>query len=105
MASSSGGILDTNKQQQLIAIDFQKELNQILESKPPVSKEKINRIVKVALKEIRNYKHVVYYVESFIKNVSNLSILYIYIYIYLTIHLIHNYLNSVLKNTKFLVYM
>lgn len=52
-----------------IAVEFQNELNSIIHSKPPVSKEKMNQIVKEALRAHRNYKHVVYYVESFIKNV------------------------------------
>ena len=72
MASSSGGnMLDGNEDNKAsIALDFQRELNLIMDSKPPISKEKINQIVRAALKEIRNYKHVVYYVETFIKNVS-----------------------------------
>ncbi len=65
MASSSGG----GNNNELVALEFKKELNSLTASLPPVSKEKINQIVRVALKEIRNYKHVVYYVENFIKNV------------------------------------
>ena len=53
-----------------IALDFNKELNSVLHAKPPISKDKITNIVKEAIKAIRNYKHVVYYVEIFIKNVS-----------------------------------
>ena len=72
MASSSGGNMpEANEDNKAnIALDFQRELNLIMDSKPPISKEKINQIVRAALKEIRNYKHVVYYVETFIKNVS-----------------------------------
>ena len=76
MASSSGGGLreqtndSVSHHSQMIAIDFQRELNSILDSRPPVSKEKMNKIVKEALKEIRHYKHVVYFVENFIKNVN-----------------------------------
>ncbi len=66
MASSSGGGKNNNE---LVALEFKKELNLLTASQPPVSKEKINQIVRIALKEIRNYKHVVYYVETFIKNV------------------------------------
>jgi hypothetical protein len=53
-----------------VAIEFQSELNSVLKSKPPISKEKINQIVDEAIKAVRNYKHVVYYVETFIKNVK-----------------------------------
>jgi hypothetical protein len=52
-----------------IAEEFQKELNGIFESKPPISKAKMNSIVKAAVKSVKFYKHVVYYVENFIKNV------------------------------------
>lgn len=52
-----------------VAVDFQKELNSVLQTRPPISKEKMNQIVNEAIKAIRNYKHVVYYVETFIKNV------------------------------------
>jgi hypothetical protein len=48
--------------------NFQKELNSVLHSKLPISKDKMNSIVKEAIKTIRHYKHVVYYVEIFIKN-------------------------------------
>lgn len=60
-----------------VALEFQRELNSILESKPPVSKAKMNSIVKAAIKSIKHYKHVVYYVENFIKNVK-LNILSIF---------------------------
>ena len=56
-----------------VAAEFQRELNSLLDMRPPISKEKMNHIVKEALKEIRHYKHVVYYVESFIKNVCHES--------------------------------
>ena len=80
MTSASGGgvydhsllnepDLDSSKNLH-IAVEFHRELNSLLEMKPPISKDKMNHIVKEALKEIRHYKHVVYYVESFIKNVS-----------------------------------
>jgi hypothetical protein len=52
-----------------ICEEFQKELNSILESKPPISKAKMNSIVKSAIKSVKHYKHVVYFVENFIKNV------------------------------------
>ena len=76
MASSSGGGTQQNNDssEQKIAINFQHELNLLTEHQPPISKERINQIVRVALKEIRNYKHVVYYVENFIKNVPILII-------------------------------
>ena len=80
MTSNSGGLNDSNLDEtssnKNVAVDFQLELNSILEARPPISKEKMNHIVKEALKEIRHYKHVVYYVESFIKNVSQSSISY-----------------------------
>ena len=53
-----------------VAIEFQKELQSVLKAKPPISKEKINLIVDEAIKAVRNYKHVVYYIETFIKTVS-----------------------------------
>ena len=56
-----------------IAEDFQKELNSILDAKPPISKAKMNSIVKAAIKSVKYYKHVVYYVENFIKNVCILK--------------------------------
>ncbi len=62
MASSSGG---TTKE--AVALEFQLELNSLTQVQPPVSKEKINQIVRAAIKDIRNYKHVVYFVEDFIK--------------------------------------
>lgn len=60
----------TNDNNKSIAIEFQNELNTITDNKPPVSKAKMSSIVKEALKSLKNYKHVVYYVETFIKNVS-----------------------------------
>lgn len=74
MASSSGGeavAQPINDSEKAIALNFQRELNLLTEQQPPISKERINQIVRIALKEIRNYKHVVYYVENFIKNVRN----------------------------------
>jgi len=78
MTSASGGGVhehllndtDLDSKNLNIAVEFYRELNSLLEMKPPISKDKMNHIVKEALKEIRHYKHVVYYVESFIKNVS-----------------------------------
>ena len=57
-----------------VAVEFQQQLNSVLKTKPPISKEKMGLIVKEALKAIRSYKHVVYYVETFIKNVSAAAI-------------------------------
>jgi hypothetical protein len=57
-----------------VAIEFQNELNSVLKTKPPISKEKMNQIVDEAIKAVRNYKHVVYYVETFIKNVTKKKI-------------------------------
>ncbi|CAF0714777.1 unnamed protein product [Brachionus calyciflorus] len=51
-----------------IASEFHRELYSLLESKPPVSKDKVNQLVKEAIKSHRYYKHVVYYIETFIKN-------------------------------------
>lgn len=89
MASSSDGkevksVLDSksmneNKKQpqanmkannSTIAIEFQQLLNSILEQKPPISKEKMGNIVKEAQKSVKHYKHIVYFVEVFIKKVS-----------------------------------
>ena len=53
-----------------IGIEFQKLLNSILEQKPPISKEKMGSIVKEAQKSVKHYKHIVYFVEVFIKKVS-----------------------------------
>lgn len=80
MTSNSGGFqyqeeaAETDDKNSNIAVDFQRELSSLLELRPPISKEKMNHIVKEALKEIRHYKHVVYYVESFIKNVNKFII-------------------------------
>ena len=63
---SSGDLKTTSKK---VATEFHKELNSILKTKPPISKERMSLIVAEAIKAARNYKHVVYYVESFIKNV------------------------------------
>ena len=60
-----------------VAVEFQKELNSVLQTKPPISKEKMNKIVSEAIKAVRNYKHVVYYVETFIKNVKNNTFLFV----------------------------
>jgi hypothetical protein len=77
-SNSGGGGNDGSSKSQDVAIQFQRELNSLLEIKPPISKEKMGHIVKEAIKEIRHYKHVVYYVESFIKNV----IYYYYYFIF-----------------------
>ena len=77
MTSNSGG--NDGSKSQDIAIQFQRELNSLLEIKPPISKEKMGHIVKEAIKEIRHYKHVVYYVESFIKNVIIIIIIIFYL--------------------------
>lgn len=73
--STTSNMLDSSKisnnQNKIqVAIEFYQELNSILNSKPPVSKDKVNKIVREALKSHRYYKHVVYYVENFIKNVN-----------------------------------
>ena len=62
-----------------VAVEFQKELNSVLQTKPPISKEKMNKIVSEAIKAVRNYKHVVYYVETFIKNVSPTKKIHFYL--------------------------
>ena len=83
-----------------VAEDFQKELNSILESKPPISKAKMNSIVKAAIKSVKYYKHVVYFVEHFIKTVCNHLIFKFFV--------ILNKLSlfcSVSPIIKFLVYM
>lgn len=69
MASSSGGGIKN----EAVALEFQLELNSLTHNQPPVSKEKINQIVRAAIKEIRNYKHVVYFVEDFIKKVGSVK--------------------------------
>ncbi len=53
-----------------IAIDFKNQLASILETKPPISKDKMGQITQEAIRSVRNYKHIVYYVETFIKNVN-----------------------------------
>lgn len=49
---------------------FRSQLYSLLETKPPISKEKMDQITKEAISSVRNYKHIVYYVETFIKNCS-----------------------------------
>ncbi len=56
---------------EIIAEEFQKELNSITDTRPPVSKAKMNSIIKCALKLIKFYKYIVYYVECFIKVCPN----------------------------------
>ncbi|RNA27646.1 splicing arginine serine-rich 15 isoform X1 [Brachionus plicatilis] len=63
-------ILSNNPNKMQQASEFYQELNSVLNSKPPISKEKVNKIVREALKSHRHYKHVVYYVENFIKTVT-----------------------------------
>ena len=53
-----------------VAAGFQRELIALQTQTHSLSREQMNQIVSVAIAEIRHYKHVVYYVESFIKNVS-----------------------------------
>ena len=53
----------------VIAHEFKNQLDSLLKAKPPITKDKMEQLLKEALKSIRNYKHVVYYVERFIKNV------------------------------------
>jgi hypothetical protein len=62
-----------------IAADFKHLLDQILAdnhktaaagTSVTVSKEKMNQLVRAAMKSHKSYKHVVYYLESFIKNVN-----------------------------------
>lgn len=53
-----------------IVVDFYNELYSIQTSKGPVSKHKIARLIAEAVRAVRNYKHIVYYVEGFIKYVS-----------------------------------
>jgi hypothetical protein len=52
---------------EIIAEEFQRELNAITDTRPPVSKAKMNSIIKCALRLIKFYKYIVYYVECFIK--------------------------------------
>lgn len=76
VSSKINGSVSNNQNKIQVATEFFEELNSILNSKPPVSKEKVNKIVKEALKSHRYYKHVVYYVENFIKNVIILALNY-----------------------------
>ena len=62
--------LDAGMSLKKVAIEFQKELNSVLKLKPPISKEKLDQVVDEAIKAVRNYKHIVYYIETFIKTVS-----------------------------------
>jgi len=97
MASSSDGkevksVLDSksmneNKKQpqanmkannSTVGIEFQQLLNSILEQKPPISKEKMGNIVKEAQKSVKHYKHIVYFVEVFIKKVSIYSLFFLF---------------------------
>jgi hypothetical protein len=61
-----------------VAVEFYNELHSII-AKPgkaetkktcTVSREKMGRLCAEAIRAIRAYKHVVYYVEAFIKHVS-----------------------------------
>lgn len=54
---------------EVVAQEFKHKLDALLEGKASISKEKMNQIVDEAIKSVKNYKHVVYYVESFIKKV------------------------------------
>ena len=51
------------------ANEFKRELDALLFSRPPISKEKMSLLVDKAMRAARTYKHVVYFVETFIKNV------------------------------------
>ena len=53
-----------------VASEFKARLDALLDTKPSISKEKMNQIVREAVRCAKHYKHVVYYVESFIKKVS-----------------------------------
>lgn len=63
-AAGTGGI---------IANEFKLKLDSLLESKAHLSKDKMTQIVEEAVKAVKYYKHVVYYVESFIKKVDNIN--------------------------------
>jgi hypothetical protein len=52
-----------------IAIEFKTLISSLMQTKPPISKDKMDQITKEAIRSTRNYKHIVYYVETFIKNV------------------------------------
>ena len=56
-----------------LAHEFFRELNSVRENQPPVTKAKMGTVVREALKALKYYKHVVYHVETFIKNVSYLK--------------------------------
>ena len=60
----------TNDEGAAAASEFKARLDALLDTKPSISKEKMNQIVREAVKCAKHYKHVVYYVESFIKKVS-----------------------------------
>ena len=53
-----------------VASEFKDKLDSLVESRAPISKEKMHQLVQEAIKSAKHYKHVVYYVESFIKKVS-----------------------------------
>ena len=88
-----------------IAPEFYHELHSILDTKPPISKEKMNQIVKEALKSHRFYKHVVYYVETFIKNVSSSIFFSMPDFFLIKKSLKYSFPFSVCPNTKYLAFM
>lgn len=58
-----------SKNSEVVAIEFKNLISSLLQAKPPISKDKMDQITKEAIRSTRNYKHIVYYVETFIKNV------------------------------------
>jgi hypothetical protein len=53
-----------------VAIEFKNLISSLMQTKPPISKDKMDQLTKEAIRSTRNYKHIVYYVETFIKNVT-----------------------------------
>ena len=67
---NNGGVKpSTSNGGAIIANEFKAKLDGLLDAKPSISKEKMNQIVQEAIRSAKHYKHVVYYVESFIKKV------------------------------------
>lgn len=73
-AASNGG--NKGASSSVIAHEFKSKLDTVMENKGSISKEKMNQLVQEAINSVKYYKHVVYYIESFIKNVR----LYLFIY-------------------------
>jgi hypothetical protein len=67
---SSNGVKAAAATNDEVANEFKARLDALLDTKPSISKEKMNQIVREAVRCAKHYKHVVYYVESFIKKVS-----------------------------------